>query len=78
MNKKWEKIEVFMQFVRVFYDITLKVSVSTHPTIHTTFHDVLSIKQEIHKLFVEPEMITESKIEKNIDKYDNKHEIQIP
>lgn len=67
-----------MQFVRVFCDITLRVSVSNHPTIHTTFHDVLSIEQEIHKLFVQPEMTTKSKIEKNIDKYSNEHEIQIP
>ncbi|KAK9935866.1 hypothetical protein M0R45_012740 [Rubus argutus] len=63
-EKEWEKAEIFVQFLRVFYEITLRVSASNHPTIHTTFHDVLSIETEINKLFVEPEMATGSEVEK--------------
>jgi hypothetical protein len=63
-EEEWDKAEIFVQFLRVFYEITLRVSASNHPTIHTTFHDVLSIETEINKLFVEPEMATGSEVEK--------------
>ncbi|XP_040374717.1 zinc finger BED domain-containing protein DAYSLEEPER-like [Rosa chinensis] len=55
---EWDKAEVFVQFLRVFYEVTLRVSASNGPTIHTTFHDVLSIESEISKLFIEPEIAT--------------------
>ncbi|XP_062010485.1 zinc finger BED domain-containing protein RICESLEEPER 2-like [Rosa rugosa] len=55
---EWDKVEVFVQFLRVFYEVTLRVSASNRPIIHTTFHDVLSIESEISKLFIEPEIAT--------------------
>ncbi|XP_024156116.2 zinc finger BED domain-containing protein RICESLEEPER 2-like [Rosa chinensis] len=53
---EWDKAEMFVQFLRVFYEVTLRVSASNRPTIHTTFHDVLSIESEISKLFIEPDI----------------------
>ncbi|XP_061993876.1 zinc finger BED domain-containing protein RICESLEEPER 4-like [Rosa rugosa] len=63
-NEEWDKAEVFVHFLRVFYEVTLRVSASNHPTIHTTFHDVLSMETEINKLFIAPEMQTGSETEK--------------
>lgn len=63
-DEEWEKAEVFVRFLRVFYDITLRVSASNNPTVHTTFHDVLSIEQEINKLYVSPKMATGSETER--------------
>ncbi|XP_062029076.1 zinc finger BED domain-containing protein RICESLEEPER 1-like [Rosa rugosa] len=63
-DEEWDKAEVFVHFLRVFYEITLRVSASNHPTIHTTFHDVLSMETEINKLFIAPEMQTGSETEK--------------
>ncbi|XP_024190222.1 zinc finger BED domain-containing protein RICESLEEPER 2-like [Rosa chinensis] len=63
-EEEWDKVEVFVQFLRVFYEITLRVSASNRPTIHTTFHDVLSIESKISKLFIKPEIAIGSDIEK--------------
>ncbi|XP_050374564.1 zinc finger BED domain-containing protein RICESLEEPER 2-like [Argentina anserina] len=63
-HEDWDKAEVFVQFLRVFYEVTLRVSASNKPTIHTTFHDVLSMEKEIEKLFVLDELQTNSASEK--------------
>ncbi|XP_050104701.1 zinc finger BED domain-containing protein RICESLEEPER 2-like [Malus sylvestris] len=34
-EEDWSKAKVFVKFLRVFYDMTLRVSAFTHPTIHT-------------------------------------------
>ncbi|KAM5575768.1 hypothetical protein ABKV19_014623 [Rosa sericea] len=60
----WEKAEVFVEFLRVFYDVTLRVSASLHPTVHTTFHDVITMEKNIDNMFLEPEIATGSETEK--------------
>ncbi|XP_024195572.1 zinc finger BED domain-containing protein RICESLEEPER 1-like [Rosa chinensis] len=57
----WEKAEVFVEFLKVFYDVTLRVSTSLHPTIHTTFHDVITMEKN---MFLAPEIAKGSKTEK--------------
>ncbi|XP_062005944.1 zinc finger BED domain-containing protein RICESLEEPER 2-like [Rosa rugosa] len=60
----WEKAEIFVDLLRVFYDVTLRVSASLHPTVHTTFHDVVTMEKNINSLFLEPEIATGSDTEK--------------
>ncbi|CAL2260675.1 unnamed protein product [Prunus armeniaca] len=60
----WDNATVFVRFLKVFYEVTLKVSASLHPTIHKTFHAVISMEKEIDKLFVAPEFATGSDAEK--------------
>ncbi|CAL2239599.1 unnamed protein product [Prunus armeniaca] len=60
----WENATVFVKFLRVFYEVTLKVSASLHPTVNKAFHSILAIEKEIDKLFVSPEMATGSEAEK--------------
>ncbi|BFG34962.1 hypothetical protein CerSpe_212360 [Prunus speciosa] len=60
----WENGTVFVKFLRVFYEVTLKVSASLHPTVKKSFHSILAIEKEIDKLFVLPEMTTGSEAEK--------------
>ena len=40
----WEKAEVFANFLRPFYEVTLKVCCSNSPTIHTIFGDLVKIQ----------------------------------
>lgn len=65
-EEEWVKAEVFVHFLRVFFNATLRPSVSTRPTIHTTFHDVLSIETEIGKLLVQLEIVTRTETEKTL------------
>ncbi|XP_062012525.1 zinc finger BED domain-containing protein RICESLEEPER 2-like [Rosa rugosa] len=60
----WEKAEVFVEFLRVFYDVTLRVSASLHPTVHTTFHYVITMEKNIENMFLAPEIASGSEIEK--------------
>ncbi|VVA31266.1 PREDICTED: zinc finger, partial [Prunus dulcis] len=60
----WENATVFVTFLRVFYEVTLKVSASLHPTVNKVFHSILAIEKEIDKLFISPEMATGSEVEK--------------
>ncbi|CAL8089959.1 unnamed protein product [Prunus armeniaca] len=60
----WNNATVFVRFLKMFYEVTLKVSASLHPTIHKTFHAVISIEKEIDKLFVAPQFATGSDAEK--------------
>ncbi|XP_062026306.1 zinc finger BED domain-containing protein RICESLEEPER 2-like [Rosa rugosa] len=39
----WQYGEQFVDFLRPFYEITLKVCCSNSPTVHSTFGDILSI-----------------------------------
>lgn len=63
-KEDWEKAEVFVELLRVFYDVTLRVSASLHPTVHTTFHDVITMENNIDSMSVQPEMATSSETEK--------------
>ena len=49
-EEDWSKAEVFVKFLRVFYDVTLRVSASTHPTVHTGLHDVIKVETAINNL----------------------------
>ncbi|KAI5335682.1 hypothetical protein L3X38_025816 [Prunus dulcis] len=49
-DEDWEKAVTIMMFLKTFYDVTLKISASLHPTSHSTFHDLLAIDGEIRKL----------------------------
>lgn len=40
----WEEAQGFMDFLKPFYDVTLKVCCSYYPSIHDTFGDLLRIK----------------------------------
>jgi hypothetical protein len=40
----WEKAEVFANFLRPFYEVTLKVCCSNTPTIHSIFGDLVKIQ----------------------------------
>ncbi|CAH9123122.1 unnamed protein product [Cuscuta epithymum] len=40
----WGKAEVFANFLRPFYEVTLKVCCSNTPTIHTVFGDLVKIQ----------------------------------
>lgn len=60
----WEMAEVLVDLLLVFWDVTLRVSASLHPTVHTTFHDVVTMENNINNLFVKPEMATGSETEK--------------
>ena len=59
----WEMAEVLVDLLLVFWDVTLRVSASLHPTVHTTFHDVVTMENNINSLFVKPEMATGSETE---------------
>ncbi|KAM5546439.1 zinc finger BED domain-containing protein RICESLEEPER 2-like, partial [Rosa sericea] len=59
----WDKAEVFVDFLRVFYDVTLRVSASLHPTVHTTFHDVITMEKNIESMFVLPGFATGTETE---------------
>ncbi|XP_061999218.1 zinc finger BED domain-containing protein RICESLEEPER 2-like [Rosa rugosa] len=60
----WEKAEVFVEFLRVFYDVTLRVGASLHPTVHTTFHDVITMEKNIENMFLAPEIASGSETQK--------------
>lgn len=47
---------MFVRFLKVFYEMTLKVSASLPPTVHKIFHAVIAMEKEIDKLFVTPEI----------------------
>ncbi|KAI5344302.1 hypothetical protein L3X38_012179 [Prunus dulcis] len=44
----------------VFYDMTLKMSVSLHPASHTTFHNLIAIEGEIGDLFFGEQLPSET------------------
>lgn len=50
----WEKATVFVRFLKVFFDVTVRVSATNHPTASKAFHDIVSIKAEIEDFFTEP------------------------
>jgi hypothetical protein len=50
----WEAATVFVKFLKVFYEVTVRVSASLHPTSNNAFHDIVSIKAELDDLFNKP------------------------
>jgi hypothetical protein len=39
----WEKTRKMAQFLKHFYDLTLRVSATSHPTSHTYFHEIADV-----------------------------------
>ncbi|XP_061993804.1 zinc finger BED domain-containing protein RICESLEEPER 2-like [Rosa rugosa] len=62
----WEKAAIFVQFLKVFYEVTLRVSATNRPTSHRAFHDIVSIKAEIEDLFDRDEEDFEHKAHKTL------------
>ncbi|XP_061999376.1 zinc finger BED domain-containing protein RICESLEEPER 2-like [Rosa rugosa] len=50
----WAKAVVFVKFLKVFYNVTLSVSATKHPTSPKAFHDIISVHAEIEDLFCQP------------------------
>ncbi|XP_068336483.1 zinc finger BED domain-containing protein RICESLEEPER 2-like [Pyrus communis] len=53
----WSNAAIFVNFLKVFYQMTLKMSVTLHPACHSTFSDLLAIDEEIVDLFIEEDML---------------------
>ncbi|KAM5546469.1 zinc finger BED domain-containing protein RICESLEEPER 2-like [Rosa sericea] len=63
-DEDWERAELFVGFLKVFYSVTLRISASTKPTAHRAFHDIVAVNSEINALFRTPEMQDGSEGEK--------------
>ncbi|PRQ31405.1 putative ribonuclease H-like domain-containing protein [Rosa chinensis] len=64
VESDWERATVFVNFLKVFYDVTMRISATNSPTAQKAFHDIVAIEAEIDDLFDRPEMCTGSNIEK--------------
>ncbi|XP_040374558.1 zinc finger BED domain-containing protein RICESLEEPER 4-like [Rosa chinensis] len=60
----WERAIVFVNFLKVFYDVTMRISATNSPTGQKAFHDIVTIEAEINDLFDRPEMCIGSNTEK--------------
>ena len=65
-EEDWLKAKMFVDFLRLFYEVTLRNSASLHPTVHTVFADVIDMENNIKSLFVAPELATGSETEKTL------------
>ncbi|KAK9951509.1 hypothetical protein M0R45_006947 [Rubus argutus] len=54
----WDKAEVFVRLLGVFYDVTLRVSASLYPTVDTTFHDVITMERNINSMMFKLRNVT--------------------
>ncbi|KAL6143170.1 hypothetical protein ACLB2K_053865 [Fragaria x ananassa] len=54
----FEMAKVFVDILGVFYEITLKISAFTHPTVHITFQDVITMEKNIKSMYVSAELST--------------------
>ncbi|XP_057454143.1 zinc finger BED domain-containing protein RICESLEEPER 2-like [Lotus japonicus] len=43
----WQNAMIFIQFLKIFYDVTLSFSSSLHVTSHKCFHEIVSIQSEL-------------------------------
>ena len=50
LSDDWDNAKVFVQFLKTFYDITLKFSASLHVTSNVYYHDVCSIHMQLIEL----------------------------
>ncbi|CAM8982292.1 unnamed protein product [Rhodiola kirilowii] len=60
----WENAETFVRFLKIFYDVTMRISASTKPTSWKAFHDIVCIRAEIDGLFPQEGMSTGSETER--------------
>ena len=63
LSDDWDNAKVFVQFLKTFYDITLKFSASLHVTSNVYYHDVCNIHMQLIEL------------SENKDTYKNKEEV---
>ncbi|KAL9660920.1 hypothetical protein QQ045_025739 [Rhodiola kirilowii] len=59
----WEKAETFVRFLKIFYDVTMRISASTKPTSWKALYDIVCIRAEIDGQFPQEGMSTGSEIE---------------
>ncbi|XP_024032219.1 zinc finger BED domain-containing protein RICESLEEPER 2-like [Morus notabilis] len=50
MEEDWANAKVFVQFLKTFYEVTLKFSASQHVTSNTFFHEICSIQRQLSEL----------------------------
>ncbi|XP_024027024.1 zinc finger BED domain-containing protein RICESLEEPER 2-like [Morus notabilis] len=50
MEEDWANTKVFVQFLKTFYEVTLKFSASKHVTSNTFFHEICSIQRQLSEL----------------------------
>lgn len=55
---------MFVKFLKIFYDVTVRVSASLHPTSPKAFHDIVGTKAELDDLFHNPLDYTSSETDK--------------
>ncbi|XP_050365546.1 zinc finger BED domain-containing protein RICESLEEPER 4-like [Argentina anserina] len=55
-EEDWDKAKVFVNFLRLFYEVTLRNSASLHPTVHTALHDVIDMETNIKSLLLTPRL----------------------
>ena len=51
MMDDWNNTKVFVQFLRTFYEVTLKFSSSQHVTSNTFFHEICTIHMRLKELY---------------------------
>ncbi|KAK9903711.1 hypothetical protein M0R45_001038 [Rubus argutus] len=47
IDEDWDKAEVFVKYLKIFYDVTVRVSAQLHPTSSKAFHDIVARKAEL-------------------------------
>ena len=50
MMDDWDNANVFVQFLRTFYEVTLKFSLAQHVTSNTFFHEICTIHMRLKEL----------------------------
>ncbi|KAK9930569.1 hypothetical protein M0R45_027604 [Rubus argutus] len=45
VEEDWDRAAIFVKFLKVFYDVTLRISASNHPTAARAFHDIVAIQE---------------------------------
>ncbi|KAK4285003.1 hypothetical protein QN277_001756 [Acacia crassicarpa] len=68
--KDWNRARVFFKLLRVFYDITLKISSSVHVTSSTCFHQIARIHMELEKNIVNDDPLLMDMFRSMKSKYD--------
>ncbi|KAL5560355.1 hypothetical protein UlMin_036566 [Ulmus minor] len=53
-NLDWDQAEIFVKFLKTFYELTLKFSGSLYVTSNLFFHEILDIQGELRQLANEP------------------------
>ena len=56
----WSNVIVIVKFLKVFYQMTLNMSVTLHSACHSTFLYLLAINEEIDDLFIKEDMLTQT------------------